>query len=112
MRPEGIVASRKEDRGAAAREVVGEECRVSEQTAGRHGDFLSYIDLKFLYYGTYGRSCFFFAVRDDAVVFARIEAKASSLRVDSVNLISQASTSSHSSDDHARQGLKIQDGYR
>ena len=110
MRPEGIVASRKEDRGAAAREVVGEECRVSEQTAG-HGDFLSYMDLKFLYYGTYGRSCFFFAVRDDAV-FVRIEAKASSLRVDSVNLISQASTSSHSSDDHARQGLKIQDGYR
>jgi len=55
---------------------------------------------------------FFFAVRD-AVVFVRIEAKASSLRVDSVNLISQASTSSHSSDDdHARQGLKIQDGYR
>jgi hypothetical protein len=85
MRPEGIVASRKEDRGAAAREVVGEECRVSEQTAG-HGDFLSYIDLKFLYYGTYGRSCFFFAVRDDAVVFARIEAKASSLRVDSQSI--------------------------
>ena len=85
MRPEGIVASRKEDRGAAAREVVGQECRVSEQTAG-HGDFLSYIDLKFLYYGTYGRSCFFLAVRD-AVVFVRIEAKASSLRVDSVNLI-------------------------
>jgi len=53
---------------------------------------------------------FFLAVRD--AVFVRIEAKASSLRVDSVNLISQASTSSHSSDDYARQGLNTQDGYR